>query len=307
MKRFLALMNFLPHLHAVLRRSQRKFPSNVAMRVIPRRSVNYVANWQAQDDKYLSFENLVRLNNQLTYFDNKMSKSDKKELRKELQLTYFARFHNLIREEFQYDKSLVEERLRTWSRSRLRAEGVTLFDLSPSSKGNLFQDKVIRFQNSAKSRLPTHQFSPGDSIRMTQRGLDPLRSEGVEGVVLERSFRHIDVCIKASSASSIDFAKLYRLDQFVNRVAYDRMINALQLFLNPEAGTTCVSSIVRDLILYSYPNSMLRLANSPGGAVTYQPPLRSQLTYSNVGLRLALPDLIGTADDASATVCDVSA
>ena len=261
------MMLSLPRLHTLLTKNRpaKNFFRHLALQVIPRRSVNYVANWQAQDDKYLSFENLVRLNNQLTYFDDKMSKVEKKELRKDLQLTYFARFHNLIREEFQYDKTLVEERLRTWSKSRLRAEGVALFDLSPSSKGNLFQDKVIRFQNSVRSRLPAHQFSPGDSIRVTQRGLDPLRAEGVEGVVLERSFRHIDVCFKASSASLIDYSKLYRLDQFVNRVSYDRMINALQLFLNPEAGDTSVSSIVRDLILYSYPNSMLRLANSPGG------------------------------------------
>ena len=266
MNRVLALMLSLPRLHTALMKSQpTKLLRNFALLVIPRRSVNYVANWQAQDDKYLSFENLVRLNNQLIYYDNKMSKAEKKELRKELQLTYFARFHNLIREEFQYDKSLVEERLRSWSRSRLKAEGVALFDLSPSSKGNLFQDKVIRFQNSAKSRLPAHQFSSGDSVRVTLRGLDPLQSEGVEGVVLERSFRHIDVCFKASSASLIDYSRLYRLDQFVNRVAYDRMITALHLFLNPESQTTSVSSIVRDLILYSYPNSMLRLANSPGG------------------------------------------
>lgn len=259
------LMMLLPRLSSLIHRGRRTFRGNTASPVIARTSVNYVADWQSRDDKYLSFMNLVRLNNQLTSFDSKMTKSEKKELRKDLQLTYFARFHNLIREEFQFEKSLVEERLRTWSRLRLKSEGVALFDLSPSSKGNLFQDKVIRFQNRLKTRLPHHQFTSGDSIRITVRGQDPLKSEGIDGVVLERTFRYLDVCVKASAAASIHFSELYRLDQFVNRVSYDRMVTALQLFLHPEVETPGVSSIVRDLILYSYPNSMLRLANSPGG------------------------------------------
>ena len=62
----------------------------------------------------------------------------------------------------------------------------------------------------------------------------------------------------------IDRSRLYRLDTFVNRVPYDRMIEALQLFLSP-INELPLSRAVRDLLLYSYPNSMIRLANSAGG------------------------------------------
>ena len=45
----------------------------------------------------------------------------------------------------------------------------------------------------------------------------------------------------------------YRIDNFVNRVAYDRMIESLQLFLNDD--TSLVSKQIRDLLLYSYPGT----------------------------------------------------
>jgi hypothetical protein len=244
--------------------------------------VNFVSAWQSQDDKYLTLETLVRLNNQLTAFNNKLSKADKKQQRIDLQTTYFARFHNLIRNEFQFEKQLIEERLRTWSVSRLRTEGFALFDMAPSSKGNLFQDKVIRFQNAYNAKLPNHQFNSGDSIKISVKGTDPLNSEGVDGIVLERASKYIDVCIKASAAAALDLNRYYRLDNYVNRVSYDRMFLALHHFLapsTPETAHLTVSHAVRDLILYSYPNSMLRLANSEGG------------------LRMALPDRTSNSMD----------
>lgn len=281
--------------HSITIRNRKASRSSFALSAfaIPRSSPNFAATWQSQYKKYLSFEHLIQLNNQLTNYNSKLSKVEKKALRNELKLTYFARFHNLIREEFQYEKMLVDERLRTWPESRLKAEGYALFDLAPSSRGSLFQEKVIRFSNRRGKKLPFHSFSSGDSVKISisipsssfvssgnsRRLSDPPQEEGMEGVVLERTSRYIDICISASSAASIDFSRLYRLDNFVNRVSYDRMIDGLQLLLQPSAGgndskplVAGVSGIIRDLLLYSYPNSMLRLACTKGG------------------LRLALPD-----------------
>ena len=48
----------------------------------------------------------------------------------------------MIRNEYQYEKTLVDERIKSWSKSRLRQEGFALFDLKPTPRGALFQDKV---------------------------------------------------------------------------------------------------------------------------------------------------------------------
>jgi hypothetical protein len=66
----------------------------------------------------------------------------------------------------------------------------------------------------------------------------------------------------------------------VNRVTFDRMIEALQLFLTPTTvgGAVPISKAIREIMLYSYPNSMIQLANTPGG------------------LKMALPVTLTTAD-----------
>ena len=51
----------------------------------------------------------------------------------------------------------------------------------------------------------------------------------------------------------------YRLDTMVNRVTFDRMIEALQTFVQPMGELVPVSQAVRDVMLYSYPNSMIQV------------------------------------------------
>ena len=45
----------------------------------------------------------------------------------------------------------------------------------------------------------------------------------------------------------------------VNRVTFDRMIEALQTFVQPVGELVPVSQAVRDVMLYSYPNSMIQV------------------------------------------------
>lgn len=103
-------------------------------------------------------------------------------------------------------------------------------------------------------------------------------SEAVDGVVLDRRSRYLEICIKASDAINLEAntGKSYRLDCLVNRVSYDRMLLALQVFTQSSSSNGTVSKLVKDLLLYSYPNSLIRLHLSPGG------------------LRLALPQIGGS-------------
>ena len=45
-------------------------------------------------------------------FEDKKSNEDVRKLLDEVMMTYFARFHNILREEFLYEREAVEERLK---------------------------------------------------------------------------------------------------------------------------------------------------------------------------------------------------
>ena len=160
---------------------------------------------------------------------------------------------------------MVEDRIHKWPLPKLTKEGFTMLNLSVHPKGNLFQEKVFRF-SSRDLKLPYHQFSVGDSVRITTSFGDPLSEASIDGVLLDRRPRYLDICLNNADAVRIDTTMKYRLDCMVNRVTYDRQIEALQSFLTPTAPDVIgISRAVRDIMLYSYPNSMIQLANTPGG------------------------------------------
>lgn len=227
---------------------------------------NYAAKWQAQGPYYVSYDILRSLDEQLVNFKANRNNLEKKDLLEQLSITYFARFHNIIREEYQYEKKIAEDRLQNWSSNKLQREGFTLLGMIALPKGSLYQDKVYRFQYSRGEALPFHRFTIGDTVRITlAQGGDLFDEDAIEGVVLDRRSKYLDICLKESDALRMT-RRFYRLDSFVNRVTYDRMIEALQLFLSPNSGDSMpLSRTIRDLLLYSYPNSLIHLANSPGG------------------------------------------
>ena len=252
---------------------------------------NYAAQWQSKGDLYLSLDKLDLLNRKLMSYDNSLTRKEKGELLRDVSLIYFARFHDLIRKEYQFEKKAVEERLKKWSLGKLKSEGLTIFDLKPSFQGALFQDHIIRFDWGRDKELPYNKFANGDSVRITLKGKNPLNNNDfVDGVVLRKGRKYINVCVRAVDLINIQKGRKYRLDASVNRISYDRMLDSLQLFLRSELGNgdssdsrdsrdsnnksnknNKISRVVRDLILYSYPNSLVRL--SLGGQ----------------GLRLGLP------------------
>ena len=85
--------------------------SNKKQPLIPRFSAenqNFVSKWQIKGDLYISYANLQSLNKQCMTFEDK-SNEDTRNLLNEVMMTYFARFHNVLRDEFQYEKEAVEE------------------------------------------------------------------------------------------------------------------------------------------------------------------------------------------------------
>jgi len=139
--------------------------------------LNFAASWQSKGDYYTSSENLEALNKQLTSFKTNRSRKQRTDTLRELSLTYFARFHNLIRTEYQFEKRMVQDRIRKWGNGRLKREGLTLFDMRPTVRGALFQDQIVRFDTGKGSSLPLHKvrrhphphgpFEPSRTVTLT--------------------------------------------------------------------------------------------------------------------------------------------
>ena len=193
-----------------------------------------------------------------------------------------VRFHNVLREESQWEKAAVETRLIDWPTERLTKEGFTLLNLSVASRGNLFQEKVFRFtKKSSDGNLPFHQFAVGDCVRITVSFGDFLSEDLIEGVLMDRRPKYLDISLNLKDSARLDLTSSYRLDAVVNKVTLDRQVDALQQFLTPTVpGTLGVSRSVRDIILYSYPNSMIQLANTPGGLRMALPKTDDNITMS---------------------------
>ena len=263
---------------------------------------NLASEWQARGNYYVGYESLRTLADQLqTYEQGEQagrSRVQKRALLRELVLTYFARAHNSLREEYQHERRAVEERIRSWGAGRLRREGYALFDLRAVPKGTLFQDKVFRLTldplasaaGNARGRdigpmssLGFHRFGVGDSVRLSRSRsrAGPLSGSALDGVVLDRRAHYLEVCFRATDSVAIDPMQRYRLDCFVSRVGYDRMMQALHLLLQADGSPgaplsqPAIARPLRDLLLYSYPGSLLRMARSPGGLRLSLPPLQA--------------------------------
>jgi hypothetical protein len=255
---------------------------------------NFMAKWQQDGEYYVSYENLKKLDDSLLYYDKNRRQYEKRFVYDELSLTYFGRLHNIIREEYQYEKSIVEERLKFWTLNRLKYEGYTLTEMRPIYRGNIYQEKVFRFieddptvpyqsykdknNHIIYKKLPFHRFNVGDSIRLSfNLNGSPLDDNAIDGMVLDKRSKYIEVAVRSTDADKINSDRMYRMDSFVNRVTYDRMIDALQLFVSNKHSY--ISRNIRDLMLYSYPNGMIRLSQSPGGLKLALP----KIEYGNLG------------------------
>lgn len=189
------------------------------------------------------------------------------------ELRAYALFHaRVLRSELEEEQRQARERVQRWTRAELARDGSTVFELSATARGRLYADTVVRLDLRG-APLPFHRFTAGDLVAVSPTGssgpalpaaearaaasgasdgggaeLDALDArEGGDGsipaVVLSRSPKFIDVCVRASSAAEASsFASLtagrgrWRLDQGVSSIPYERMGLALDTFTTPAAG-----------------------------------------------------------------------
>ena len=155
---------------------------------------------------------------------------------------HFTRMTELIGQELEDETQLVEERWKTWSKQRLLLAGVSLFDLRARAQGRFFGDDIIVFEAQDGGRLPEHRFSHGDIVLISRSR--PWGEKVVEGVVLDRGPTRLRVVVGERPR---DVRKGgWRLDRGANRVAHDRMHEALVSFHSTEGDG---GTVLRELIL----------------------------------------------------------
>ena len=98
---------------------------------------------------------------------------------------HHARFIDAIRWEIDDEMEQVEDRLRNWSRSRLLAHGVSLFDLKARSAGWMYGMRLLRLSMEKGGPMPSHRFKHGDIVLLSRN--EPLGRQALEGVVARRS------------------------------------------------------------------------------------------------------------------------
>ena len=154
---------------------------------------------------------------------------------------HFNCFTNLIKIELDDELGLVNERWKTWTKQRLVEAGLTLFDLKARASGRFFGDPILVFE-ARDGVLPYHKFGHGDMVIISRAR--PWSEKIVEGLVLDTNKKRIRIIVSEKPG---DIRKGgWRLDKGANRVAHDRMHDALITFHSTEGegGTP-----LRDLLL----------------------------------------------------------
>ncbi|KAG2453966.1 hypothetical protein HYH02_001012 [Chlamydomonas schloesseri] len=135
-----------------------------------------------------------------------------------------------------------EERLKTWKRSRLEAEGAALFDLTAAPDHTLFRDAVLRFYVPGRP-LPFHCLGAGDIVLVSPNN-KPGESS-LEGVVLDFSTRWMRVALPADLAAGVQGSG-WRLDLYANTIAHERARGAVKRYTQAAAESGSSSEKDKD-------------------------------------------------------------
>ena len=168
---------------------------------------------------------------------------------------HFECFTNLIGIELDDELNQVQERWKNWSKQKMLSAGLALFDLVARTSGRFFGDPILVFEARGGGPLPFHRFGHGDMVIISRAR--PWGEKVVEGVVLDRNNSRIRIVAKDKPS---DLRKGgWRLDKGANRVAHDRMHEALISFHSTEGdgGTP-----LRDLLLCQ-PHDLVTSAQRP--------------------------------------------
>ena len=179
----------------------------------------------------------------------------------------------LIRWELDDELAMTEERLRNWSNSKLQANGIALFDLTAKPDGWLFGQRVVRLRNGTGGKFGTHRFRQGDIVMLSRNS--PLTEKPVEAIVSKRSKNAIRIVLPEAPQ---DLRKgKWRMDRGANRIAFDRMRDALNSVFEEDG-----SAPLRELILGSVhdPASTASLIPELGGVKLVRVPMPSDLNQA---------------------------
>ncbi len=159
---------------------------------------------------------------------------------------YHTKFIDAIRTELEDEMSQVETRLKTWNKKRLLAHGVSLFQLRARSAGWMYGQRLLRLTIDGGGALPSHRFKHGDIVLLSRA--DPLGKDAIEAVVANRTRTSIRLAMNELPKGHRQ--GFWRLDRGANRIAHDRMRDALNSFLSDENSTDLKSLLlgqVRDI------------------------------------------------------------
>ena len=126
--------------------------------------------------------------------------------------------------------------------SSIQASGLALLGLKGRTNGTLFGEDILLFEHPERQHLGQHRFTHGDIVVISRS--KPIGEKTIEGIVLERGPTRLRVVV---SQRPKDLRKgTWRLDRGANRVAHDRMREALEMFHSVEGDR---GTILRDVIL----------------------------------------------------------
>ncbi|MGY8754679.1 MAG: AAA domain-containing protein [Candidatus Poseidoniales archaeon] len=155
---------------------------------------------------------------------------------------HFECFTQLIGIELEDELSQVQKRWKEWPKQRMVTAGLALFDLVGRTSGRFFGDPIVVFEKRGGGELPHHRFGHGDMVVISRAR--PWAEKVVEGVVLDRNRFRIRIVVTQKPS---DVAKGgWRLDRGANRVAHDRMHDALISFHSTEGDG---GTVLNDLLL----------------------------------------------------------
>lgn len=138
-------------------------------------------------------------------------------------LTHHVR---LLEQELEDEAEQLRERQRHWPKARLQASGEVLFDVVGATNGWLFGDRILAFKSRDREPLPHHRFGQGDIVTICRKR--PWDEEVIEGTVLDRNRYRLRIVVPDAPDGLT--AGTWRIDRGANRVAHDRMVDALHRF-----------------------------------------------------------------------------
>lgn len=181
----------------------------------------------------------------------------------------------LIRLELEDELAMTEKRLKDWPEKKLEANGIALFGLVAKTDGWLFGQRIIKLRPKSGGSFGSHRFRQGDIVMLSRS--NPLKEKPIEAIVSDRSRGVIRVVLP--EAPSGLRGGTWRMDRGANRVAFDRMRDALNMIFEEDGGVP-----LRDLLLGMVhdPSGTASLVPEMGGVRAQKTALRSGMNRAQI-------------------------